>query len=141
MKNAIFNSVLSVAIVLVSVGAPAAELPGGHRLAETKSITAKEQFPTTKITVVYVRACSERLVDILTRSQLAAGKNYLEVGALVEETNKPCQMNEPPILREAATLQLNSELPLVLFALDLSIDIKAPIKLSGASVQAGQASR
>ena len=128
------RGLLFVIALCVSVSTYAADLPLGQRLAEIKSITTNGQFPVTKIEIVYVRGCSERFVDTLTRSQIAAGKNYLEVGALVEETNKTCQMNGLPFLEETVSFQLYSELPLILLELDLSMDLRAPIKPSGTSV-------
>ena len=108
----------------------AVSLPADQKLAKIDSLTTNGTFPSPVIQVTYTRACHQRFVDFLTRSQIAAGKNYFEVGAAVEETNLPCQMNEPAFITESASFRINSGLPVVLLALDLSIDLHPVIKPS-----------
>lgn len=110
------------------------DLPSGQRLAQIRHISSDLAFPNTRIAVEYTRACSERMVDTLTRQQTAAGKNYLEIGVLVKETGRPCYMHEAPFITETAELSVYSELPLVLLELDLSVNLKAPTHPGGSTV-------
>jgi hypothetical protein len=128
------KSILSFLMIMSAMTAQAVELPKYQRLAPIQSLQTDGAFPISTITVRYIRSCHEVLVDTLTRSQIAAGKNYLEVGVLLEKVNRICRMHEPAFISETAMFRISTELPIVLLELDLSVDLRAPISPGGSSV-------